>query len=161
MLRWADGREESIDVRVNVTALPAGTSSKDMEAEVIPVPRAVAPGGVVKLMYSIFSYEDTDQRVRLRVDAGPGWRLLDPEIAEREILVEAWEIVEGELYVMAPEEAPALRRDVRPAVGQPPFRASSDPARRSWRGLRAPGVRRRIAAQCRASRRGPCRACRR
>lgn len=103
-LRWPDGKEESIDVRVNVTPLPAGTSSKDMEAEVIPVPRAAAPGGVVKLMYTLYSYEENDERVRLRVDA-PGWRLLDPEAAEREVLVEAWEVVEGELYVIVPEGA--------------------------------------------------------
>jgi hypothetical protein len=103
-LRWADGKEESIDVRVNVAPLPAGTSTKDMEAEVIPVPRSAAPGGVVKLMYTIYSYEENDERVRLRVNA-PGWRLLDPEAAERDILVEAWEIVEGELYVVVPEGA--------------------------------------------------------
>lgn len=122
-LRWADGKEESIDVHVDVAPLPAGTSSKDMEAEVIPVPRAVAPGGVVKLMYSIFSYEDADQRVRLRVDAGPGWRLLDQEIADREVLVEAWEIAEGELYVMAPEDAKVgdrqLVRVLAEVVGEP------------------------------------------
>jgi hypothetical protein len=60
-----------------------------MEAEIIPVPRAAAPGGVVKLMYTIFSYEDSDQRVRLRMDADSGWQLLDSEAADREILVEA------------------------------------------------------------------------
>jgi hypothetical protein len=104
-LRWPDGTDQTLDVRVNVLPLPAGVSARDMEAEVIPVPRAAAPGGVVKLMYAIFSYEDTDERVRLRVDAGPGWRLLDAEAAERDIFVEAWEVVEGELYLQVPEDA--------------------------------------------------------
>jgi hypothetical protein len=122
-LQWPDGKQETIDVRVDVAPLPAGTSSRDMEAEVIPTPRAAAPGGVVKLMWAIFSYEDTDERVRLRVDAGPGWRLLDSEDDGVEVLVEAWEVVEGELYLQVPEDATIdsrqLVRLVAEVVGEP------------------------------------------
>jgi hypothetical protein len=36
---------------------PAVGSSKDMEAEITPVPRAAAPGGAVKLLYTIYNFE--------------------------------------------------------------------------------------------------------
>jgi hypothetical protein len=103
-VRWSDERQDAIDVRVMVIALPAGTT-KDLEAELIVTPRAAAPGSLVQLRYIIDSYEETDERVRLRLEAGPGWRLVDAEVTEREMLLEAKEAIEGEFYLRIPDDA--------------------------------------------------------
>jgi hypothetical protein len=105
VLRWPDGEQQVVDITVDVAPLPPGRSTKDIEAEVIPVPRVAGPGSLVKLLYTIFSYEDTDERVTLRVVGGPGWVLADPEVEQRELVLEAWEEIEGELFLKIPEDA--------------------------------------------------------
>lgn len=85
-------------------------TSKDIVVEAIPAPRTAAPGGAVKLMYTIFNYEETDERVRLRIDEDGGWQVVDPAVAAQEFVVDALDVLEGELYVRASESAPTGQR---------------------------------------------------
>ena len=86
--------------------------AKRIEAELSLEPRAAAPGSAIKLLYMISSYEDEDERVRLSIEAAPGWRLLDPGNDKRELLLERWENIEGELYLVVPDEARVGDRQV-------------------------------------------------
>jgi hypothetical protein len=101
-----DGQAAAVqptDGRSAQTALPS--VSKRIEAELVLEPRTAAPGAAIKLRYMISSYEDTDTRVRMRIEAGPGWMLLDTDNERRELLLEKWENIEGELYVLLPDDA--------------------------------------------------------
>ena len=80
-------------------------TSKQIETDLVLEPRAAAPGSAIKLLYTISSYEDKDERVRLRIEAGAGWTLLDTAIEQRELLLERWENIEGELYLVVPDDA--------------------------------------------------------
>jgi hypothetical protein len=79
--------------------------SKHIEADLVLEPRAAAPGAAIRLAYTISSYEAQDERVRVRIEAGPGWKLLDGGIGRRELLLEKWENIEGELYLVVPGDA--------------------------------------------------------
>jgi hypothetical protein len=113
-VRWPDGSETTKDVTVVVTAAPGSAAAigKDMEAEVIPAPNATSPGTVVRLMYTVFNYEETPQRVRLRVDAGAGARVLDPSLEGREWIIEPSDEIDGEIHVMVPEGAKVGQRQI-------------------------------------------------
>jgi hypothetical protein len=82
-----------------------GGLSREIEVELYGSTRAAVPGGVVVLKYTVSSYEDGDQRVRLRVEAPDDWVLLDPDVEDRELLVEGWEYVEGEVRLRVPRSA--------------------------------------------------------
>jgi len=93
---------------------PVRQTSKDIEAEITPVPRAAAPGGTIKLLYTIYNYENDDQRVRIRVDRAGGWQPFDPEDESRELVVPGWDNIEGDLYVTVPADLrPGNRAVVR------------------------------------------------
>jgi len=113
-LQWPDGKHESLDIRVFVTprAAVAAKGSKDFLVALTPVTRAASPGGSAKLRYLVVSNEETDERVRLRVEAGPGWRLLDPEVLQQELLLEAWDKIEGEFDLVVSEEAQIGQRQL-------------------------------------------------
>ena len=83
---------------------PQGVT-KHIEAELSLEPRAAAPGSAIKVAYVISSYADEDERVRLKLEAGSGWRLLDSGIEKLELLLERWENIEGELYLVVPDDA--------------------------------------------------------
>ena len=73
-LQWPDGKHESLDIRVVVIprAAVAAKGSKDFLVALTPVTRAASPGGSAKLRYTVVSNEETDERVRLRVEPGSG-----------------------------------------------------------------------------------------
>jgi hypothetical protein len=96
------------------TSLQAGGLTKDVEVELYGSTRTTSPGGLVVVRYSINSYEDQEERVRLRIQLPEGWELLDREALEREFVLEPWETVEGEVRVAVPAEAvPGGRHRVR------------------------------------------------
>lgn len=124
--QWPDGTLQWIDVPVTVRApdVPEGTrTSKRIESAIAAVPRTGAPGTPVRIFYTVSSYEDGESRLRLRIHGGAGWTLLDPEIEEREWLLGAWEDLEGEIYLLIPEDAPVgewqLVRLLVEVVGEP------------------------------------------
>ena len=86
--------------------------SKDIEIEVTPVPRAAAPAATLKLLYTIYNYEDSDVRVRVRLDRTGGWQPVDADLEERELLVPSWDNVEGELFVTVPADVRPGQRSV-------------------------------------------------
>jgi hypothetical protein len=98
-----EGAAQSAETRS--AQVPIQGVSKQIEAELVLEPRAAAPGSAIKLVYTISSYEDTDERVRLRIEAGPGWNLLDNGVEGRQLLLEKWENIEGELYMLVPDDA--------------------------------------------------------
>jgi hypothetical protein len=104
-------------------ASPALVGSKDIEAEVIPFPRATSPGSVVRLIYSVMNYEDSDVRVRLRVVVPPGWTLLDTRIEEQEFTIESYDEINGEILATVDRAARpgdrALVRIQAEVVGEP------------------------------------------
>jgi hypothetical protein len=69
--------------------------NREVEVELYGSTRATSPGALVVLRYSINSYEDQDERVRLHLDLPEGWVVLDRDIEGREFLLEAWENLEG------------------------------------------------------------------
>lgn len=105
-LRWSDGRRESLDVRVDVRPeVPAVVTSRDLEAELVPVQQTAPPGGSARLRFSIVNLKETDVRLRLRLVGGPGWRLVDPEIEQREWLIERSNWIQGEVDLALPDDA--------------------------------------------------------
>jgi hypothetical protein len=106
------------------TSVPVGGLTKDVEVELYGTARTVAPGGLLVVRYTVFNWEDTDERVRLRVTLPPGWALLDKEFENREFLVTAEDYeLEGEIRVAVPRDArPGERHKVRlvaEVVGEP------------------------------------------
>jgi hypothetical protein len=61
-------------------SIALGGLTKDVEIELYGTSRTAAPGGLVMVRYSINSYEDTDERVRVRLHLPTGWTLLDRDI---------------------------------------------------------------------------------
>ncbi len=108
-LRWSNGQHETVDVwamAVEPAAQPTSASVKDLLVQVVPRPDAAAPGGRVRLRFTIVSNEETDEHLRLRVAAGPGWRLANPEeLEQRDWLLEAWDEIQGDLTLLVPEDA--------------------------------------------------------
>jgi hypothetical protein len=100
------------------TSVPVGGLTRDVEVELYGTTRTAAPGGLVVVRYSITSYEETEERMRLRLHFPEGWKLLDREIEEREFLLEAWEDVEGEIRVAVPPDARAGERHMIRVVGE-------------------------------------------
>jgi hypothetical protein len=86
-------------------SIPVGGLNKEVEVELYGSTRATSPGGLVVIRYTINSYEDQDERVRLRLHLPDGWTLMDPGALDREFLLESWEDIEGELRVMVPPDA--------------------------------------------------------
>jgi hypothetical protein len=86
-------------------SVPVGGLTKDVEIELYGSTRATSPGGVVVVRYSINSFEDQDERVRLQVNLPDGWILLDAGALDQEFLLEAWESIEGEVRLVVPEHA--------------------------------------------------------
>jgi hypothetical protein len=97
--------------------------TKEVEVELYGSTRATSPGALVVLRYSINSYEDQDERVRLHLDVPDGWIVLDRDIEDREFLLEAWENLEGEIRIQVPSDArPGERHRVRvvgEVIGEP------------------------------------------
>lgn len=107
-LRWSNGQRESIDVWALVRPGVQHTttlSAKNLQAEVVAVPEAAPPGAAVRLRFYIYNNEESDERLRLHVVAGPGWTLSDADQERRELLVEAYSDVEGDLDLMIPKDA--------------------------------------------------------
>lgn len=84
-------------------ASPQG--AKDIVAELIPAPPSASPGSVVRLIYSVMNYEDTDARVRLCLDLPEGWRVLSPEALDTEHVIEALDEIDGEVLVTVAKSA--------------------------------------------------------
>ena len=157
-LQWPDGKHESLDIRVVVIprAAVAAKGSKDFLVALTPVTRAASPGGSAKLRYTVVSNEETDERVRLRVEAGSGWRLLDLEVLQQELLLEAWDKIEGEFDVVVSEEAQIGERQlVRLFVA-----VAGEPGEMEARGYVSVVKRGRIKPACRPRRSPPRSGCR-
>jgi hypothetical protein len=92
-------------------ALPA-VSSKDLEVELVPVQRGAPPGSAVRLRFSIVNLEETEERLRLNVVAGHGWRLADHELQQREWIVDTYDWIEGEFDLLVPDNAPVGDRQM-------------------------------------------------
>jgi hypothetical protein len=100
------------------SSVAIGGLTKEVEVELYGSTRATSPGSLVVLRYSINSYEDQDTRVRLHLDLPTGWVVLDRDIEGRELLLEAWENLEGEIRIQVPKDArPGERHRVR-VVGE-------------------------------------------
>jgi hypothetical protein len=97
---------------------PVDGLTKEVEVELYGSTRTTTPGGLVVLRYSINSYEDQDERVRLRLHLPAGWVLLDRDLEEREFLLESWESIEGEIRVQVPRETRAGERHRLHVVGE-------------------------------------------
>ena len=99
-------------------SIPVGGLVKEVEVELYGSTRATSPGGLVIIRYSINSYEDQDERVRLRLLLPASWTLLDRDIEEKEFLLEAWETVEGEIRVAVPQDARPGERHLVRVIGE-------------------------------------------
>ena len=86
-------------------SVAVGGLTREVEVELYGSTRTASPGGLVVLRYSINSYADQDERVRLRLRLPAGWTLLDRDVEGREFLLEGWENIEGEIRVMVPRDA--------------------------------------------------------
>jgi hypothetical protein len=121
-----------------------GGLGKEVEVELYGSSRTVHPGGLVVLRYSLNSYEDTDERLRLRVEAPEGWTKLDGEVEEREFLLEAWENVEGEVRLLVPRDVRVGTRHrvrvVAQVTGEPGGAAVFWPVQVERRGALRPGA---------------------
>jgi hypothetical protein len=107
----APGGQEGVSIQV-------GGLTKEVEVELYGTTRAASPGGLVILRYSINSYEDQDERVRLRLHLPSGWTLLDRDIEGQELFLESWENVEGEIRVAVPKDARPGERHILRVVGE-------------------------------------------
>jgi len=121
-----------------------GGLTKEVEVELYGSTRAAQPGGVAVLRFTLNSYEDTDERLRLRVHVPSGWTVLDRQVEEREFLLEAWEYLEGEIRVQVPSDvAPGSRHRVRivaEVAGEPGGAAVHWPVQVVRRGGLRPGA---------------------
>jgi hypothetical protein len=124
-LRWLDGRLESIDVWIEVRPHVKVTASRSnqFDVEITPVQRSAPPGGAVRFRFSIYNNEPTEERLRLRVLAAPGWTLTDSELEQREWPIEPYGSIEQDIDITIPDDArvgdrPLVRLLVE-VVGQP------------------------------------------
>jgi hypothetical protein len=124
-LRWLDGRLESIDVWIEVRPHVKVTASRSnqFDVELTPVQRSAPPGGAVRFRFSIYNNEPTEERLRLRVLAAPGWTLTDSELEQREWPIEPYGSIEQDIDITIPDDArvgdrPLVRLLVE-VVGQP------------------------------------------
>jgi hypothetical protein len=108
-------------------SIPVGGLTREVEVELYGTARTTAPGGLVTIRWSLNSYEDADQRVRLRLVLPPGWTTQEDDATGREWLLEGWESLEGEIRVTVPRDAlPGERHAVRvlgEVVGEPGYAA--------------------------------------
>jgi hypothetical protein len=86
--------------------------AKDLILEITEASGVVPPGGVVTLKYVLYSPEGNVDWIRLRLDAPPHWSLLDADLVERERLLEAWEIINGELRIAVPADEETGQRQL-------------------------------------------------
>jgi hypothetical protein len=124
-LRWSDSRLESIDVWIEVRPHVKVTASRSnqFDVEITPVQRSAPPGGAVRFRFSIYNNEPTEERLRLRVLAAPGWTLTDSELEQREWPIEPYGSIEQDIDITIPDDArvgdrPLVRLLVE-VVGQP------------------------------------------
>jgi len=124
-LRWPDGHVESIDVWVDVRppVKVTGSRSNEFDVELTPVQRSAPPGGAVRFRFSIYNNEPTEDRLRLRILAAPGWTLTDSELEQREWPIEPYGSIEQDIDITIPDDArigdrPLVRLLVE-VVGQP------------------------------------------
>ena len=124
-LRWSDGRVESIDVWIEVRPHVKVTASRSnqFDVEITPVQRSAPPGGAVRFRFSIYNNEPTEERLRLRVLAPPGWTLTDSELEQREWPIEPYGSIEQDIDITIPDDArvgdrPLVRLLVE-VMGQP------------------------------------------
>jgi hypothetical protein len=105
-------------------SIQIGGLTREVEVELYGTTRTVSPGGVVMVRYTVYNWEDTDERVRLRLHLPPGWTLLDAGVEDREFLITAEDYeLEGELRVVVPQDArPGERHRIRmlaEVIGEP------------------------------------------
>jgi hypothetical protein len=93
-----------------VAAVRQAGLTQDLILQIAEASVVVPPGGVVSLKYVLYSAEGNVEWIRLRLDAPPSWSLLDAELVEGERLLEAWEIVTGELRIALPAGASTGQR---------------------------------------------------
>ena len=124
-LRWSDSRLESIDVWIEVRPHVKVTASRSnqFDVEITPVQRSAPPGGAVRFRFSIYNNEPTEERLRLRVLAPPGWTLTDSELEQREWPIEPYGSIEQDIDITIPDDArvgdrPLVRLLVE-VMGQP------------------------------------------
>jgi hypothetical protein len=106
VLRWSTGERDVIDVWALVRSTAQTSSAKNIDADFVALPDSAAPGGVVRLRFTIYNNEDTDERVRVSAIGGAEWTLREPAAAEREWLVQAYDELEGQLDLIVPATAP-------------------------------------------------------
>jgi hypothetical protein len=113
-LEWPDGKREWVNVPVVVVPKHGGEtkSSKDFLVVLTPGTATGAAGGNVTLRYNVLSNEETEERIRLRIEAAPGWTLLDTEAEQQERVLEAFQGIEGELTIRLPEDAEVGKRQL-------------------------------------------------
>jgi hypothetical protein len=113
-LDWANGKREWINVPVVVVPKPGAEtkSSKDFLVVLTPGTATAAAGGNVTLRYNVLSNEETEERIRLRFEAAPGWTLLDTAAEQQERVLEAFQGIEGELTIRLPEDAEVGKRQL-------------------------------------------------
>lgn len=107
---WADGRRSLADIVVQVggeggrrtLAARVAPLARDLFVDLVASPTA-APGGDVKLILGVYSYEDVPLRIRLRLDDAAGFRPLDRDFGDERTL-EAGDEINAELHLEAPRE---------------------------------------------------------
>jgi hypothetical protein len=113
-LEWPDGKSERVNVPIVVVPKHGAEtkSSKDFLVVLTPGTASAAAGGNVTLRYNVLSNEETEERIRLRIEAAPGWRLLDTDAEQQERVLEAFQGIEGELTIRLPDDAEVGKRQL-------------------------------------------------
>jgi hypothetical protein len=119
----AAAQDHAVPVGQEWSSIQLDGFNREIEVELYGTTRATSPGSLVVIRYSVNSYEDGDERVRLHLFLPDGWTLLDRDVVGRELLLEAWESLEGEIRVQVPQDAtPGARHRVHvlgEVVGEP------------------------------------------
>jgi hypothetical protein len=93
-------------------------SAKNLQITVEAIPEAAPPGGVVTLHYTVDSFEESDERVRIRVLAAEGWTATAPEEQQSEWMVPATDAIEGRIDLLVPQDAAVDSRHLVRLIGE-------------------------------------------
>jgi hypothetical protein len=99
-------------------SVPVGGLTREVDVELYGTTRVTSPGALVVVRYAFNSYEDQENRVRLHLHLPDGWTVLDRDAEGKEMLLEAWETIEGEVRVSVPRDARPGERQVVRVVGE-------------------------------------------
>jgi hypothetical protein len=84
----------------------------DLMLEITETNGVAPPGGVLSLKYVLYHADGTAGRIRLHVEAPPGWQVQGTAASEVERQLNAWEIAREELRIAIPMDAPVGLRGV-------------------------------------------------